>query len=692
MEATTATTVKQLLILGLTPEFLEKAALLFKPDKKNKDWFEENREKITGSIRRHSWWKNQGVILEEQTKLSPSELRRKLTELGYEKVDRVEFPGEFSSYGNIVDILPINEKKKYKLEFYGNWIERIEDQKFESPTPSRTHFRTDHLKHLSNLKPGDYVVHIDHGIGIFRKFVTGKDFSLTDPREGDKSYFVIDYASPKTGGEPDKLFVPDEQSQKLSRYIGFSTPEIHRLSSQVWLETKKKVKEDAEKFARELFGIYLKRARVERPPYTLPQEFERQAEANVAFSLTDEQEKSLKEILSDLGQTKPMDRVLAGDVGFGKTEIAIRTMLAVVEEGLQVFLLAPTTILADQHFQTIYERLAGLPIETALMTRLQTKKEQRRVAEGIKEGSLEIIVGTHRLFGKDIQPKRLGLLVIDEEQRFGVRQKEHFKKDREHLDVLSLSATPIPRTLSLTLSHLREISQIESPPPGKEPVETFVLPKSRRIIKDALDQELKRRGQVYFLENRILKLAQAKQFIQELVPKAKIGTIHGKLAEKEIIQVMRDFREGETSILLATTIIENGLDLSNVNTLIVSDATRLGLAQAHQIRGRIGRPAQIRQRRTSGGQAHKAYAYFLYPAGSLKNKARERLRILKETSYLGSGYQIALYDLELRGAGNILGKEQSGAVNAVGLNLYSELLSESVETLKELYERATVKI
>jgi len=704
--------IKQLLILGLTPEFLEKANLA-SPDNSNqesiisKNWFNKNREKIIESIHTQTWWQSQGVILDEQTKLSPSELRRKLNELGYEKVDHAQLPGEFASYGNIIDIFPINETSVFKVEFYGSWIEHITAS--STPVmPRRTLFRKKELNHLSNLKERDYVVHLDHGIGIFRgyiseaqirnqKYETRNKFEIQNPThpageskfeidtKNDPTFFVIEYAAPRSGGEPDKLFIPQEQAKKLSRYIGFTTPEIHRLSSQVWFETKKKVKEDTQKFAQELFSIYVRRAQVERPPYRLTQEFERQAEANVSFSLTQEQERVLEEILENLkGNHKPMDRVLIGDVGFGKTEVAIRVMLAVAEAGMQVFMLAPTTILADQHFQTISERLTGLPVEIALMTRLQTKKEQRKNAEGIRDGKLDIIVGTHRLFGKDIQPKRLGLLIIDEEQRFGVKHKEHFKKDREYLDVLSLSATPIPRTLSFTMSGLREISQIESPPPGKEAIETFVLPKSKRVIQNALQQELKHDGQVYFLENRIAKLALTKKFIQELAPRAKIGTIHGRLPEKELVRTMHDFRENKTQILLATTIIENGLDLSNVNTLIVSDSTRLGLAQAHQLRGRIGRPTQ-------GGQANKAYAYFLYPAGNLKDKARERLRILKELSYLGSGYQIALMDLELRGAGNILGKEQSGAVNAVGLNLYSELLSESMEHLKNLYQLAPLE-
>jgi transcription-repair coupling factor (superfamily II helicase) len=364
-----------------------------------------------------------------------------------------------------------------------------------------------------------------------------------------------------------------------------------------------------------------------------------------------------------------MDRIVCGDVGFGKTENALRAMVKAVNSGYQTAMICPTTILANQHFQNFKERLKNLPIKIALLSRLQSKKEQGEITERLKKGQIDIVIGTHRLLSKDIEFKNLGLLVIDDEQRFGVRQKEKFKKIRTSLDVLSLSATPIPRTLYLALSSLKNISLIQTPPVGRVPVKTFIMPFQEKTIKKAVENEISRAGQLYYLHNRVETIEVVKKFLENLVPKVKFGVAHGRLKEKELIKTMADFQDRKIDVLIATTIIENGLDLPNVNTLIVADATHLGLSQAYQIRGRIGR-------------SHiQAFAYFLYPS-RLSEKAKIRLDALKEAEELGSGYKIALKDLEIRGAGNILGKEQSGNINSVGLNLYCQILSEAIEKLK----------
>ena len=388
------------------------------------------------------------------------------------------------------------------------------------------------------------------------------------------------------------------------------------------------------------------------------------------YEETPDQAEAIEEIKKDLEKDTPMDRIVCGDVGFGKTEVGLRAMVKVVKSGFQVVMICPTTILTNQHFQNFKERLKNLPIKIAMLSRLQLKKEQKGIIEGLKNGRIDIVVGTHRLFSRDIEFKNLGLLIIDDEQRFGVKQKEKFKKIRASLDVLSLSATPIPRTLYMALSSLKNISLIQTPPSGRLAVKTFIQPFKEDVIKKATENEILRNGQVYFLYNRVETIEKIKEFLEKLLPKTKFGIAHGRMKEKELVKVMEDFQNKKINVLIATTIIENGLDLPNVNTLIVADSTRLGLSQAYQIRGRIGR-------------SHiQAFAYFLYPK-RLLGLAKQRLDALKEADELGSGYKIALKDLEIRGAGNILGREQSGNINKIGLNLYCQILSETIEKIKK---------
>jgi len=641
--------IDKVLIVSIIPYFLERENF----------WFEKNLKKILDARKTQIFWQENTLFLEKNLKISLYFLLRKLDEMGYEKVWQVSQIGEFSQRGGIVDVFPINLNFAVRIEFLGNKIENIfrlpieiEDEKKEKEILKKRLKSQKIFSDLKGLKPGDYIVHLDHGIGIYNGQET----------INKEQYYVLEYA------QGDKLYVPFGLERKLSRYIGFSEPKISRLGTLTWIKTKKKVKEEAEKFAKELLKIYAKREIVTRPPY-LRSEMVKYLKETFPFEETPDQEKAIQDIEKDLEKERPMDRLICGDVGFGKTEVALRAMVRVVESGYQAAMLCPTTILANQHYQNFKKRLKNLPIEFGILTRIQTKKEQKEIIEKLKEGKIDILVGTHRILSKDVEFKRLGLLVIDDEHKFGVRQKEKLKKLRAQLDVLSLSATPIPRTLYLSLSGLREISLIQTPPPGRLPIKTFIFPFSEKIVKEAIEKEMKRGGQVYYLHNRIENINSVKNFLEGLLPNVKFGIAHGRLNEKELVKVMENFQNKKIDVLIATTIIEAGLDLPNVNTLIVADSTKLGLSQAYQIRGRIGR-SNVR-----------AFAYFLYPQ-RLTPLAKERLKALKEAEELGSGYKIALKDLELRGAGNILGKEQSGNINKVGLNLYCQMLAEAIEKLK----------
>jgi len=643
--------IERILVVGIIPYFLEKGNL----------WFEKNLEKILAARKTQTWWEDNTLILDKNQIFNPYQLLRKLDEMGYEKVYQIAEIGEFAQRGGIIDILPINLNFAIRLEFLGNKIEEIsrlpieiQDEKTAKEILKKKLKSQKLFSDLRGLKPGDYLVHLDHGIGLYQK----------ELKINDQKYYELEYAL------GDKLYVPFGLERKLSRYIGFVEPRISRLGSLLWQRIKKKIKEETEKFARELLEIYAKREIASRTPYSPESEIDIQLRSTFPYEETPDQIQVLEEIKKDLEKNQPMDRLICGDVGFGKTEIALRIMIGAVNSGYQAAMICPTTILANQHFQTFKGRLQDLPIKIALLSRLQTKKEQKEIVKKSKEGKVDILIGTHRILSNDVEFKNLGLLVIDDEQRFGVRQKEKLKKIRTSLDVLSLSATPIPRTLYLSLSSLKEISLIQTPPVGRLSVKTFIFPWSEKVIKEAIEKEIKRGGQVYYLHNRVETISMVKNLLENLVPKAKIGIAHGRLQEKELVKVMSDFQKKNINILVATTIIENGLDLPNVNTLIVADGTKLGLAEAYQIRGRVGR-------------SHiQAFAYFLY-GSHLPEKAKMRLDALKEAEELGSGYKIALKDLEIRGAGNILGREQSGNINAVGLNLYCQILSEAIEKIKK---------
>ncbi len=647
-----AESISSALIASITPYFIDRPAF----------WFEENSEKILKIRRMQSFWQDNTLFLEKGQSCSLSNLLRTIDEMGYEKVLQVAEQGEFSNKGGILEIFPINSLNAVRFDFYGNTIEsiekldiKIEDEKAEKERLKKKLKSQKVFSDLKGLKPGDYLVHLDHGIGKFAKAVSD---------EG-KNFYLLEYA------QGDKLYVPFGLERKLSRYVGFSEPRISRLGSPVWEKTKKKTREEAEKLAKELLNIYAKREISSRPPYNTDSEMEKYLEQTFPYEETPDQLRAMEEIKEDLKRTEPMDRIVCGDVGFGKTEIALRTMVLAVESGHQAAMICPSTILADQHYQNFKKRLKNTPLEIKMISRLQTKKEQKEAIEMIKEGKADIVIGTHRLLSKDVEwQKSFGLLVIDDEQKFGVKQKEKFKEIRPCLDILSLSATPIPRTLYLALSSLKEITLVQTPPPERRPVKTYIGLWSEKTIKEAIQKELQRKGQVYYLHNRVETIGSIKRFLEKMSSgKWKIGVVHGRMEEKKLLKEMQDFQDNRTGILLATTIIENGLDLPNVNTLIVADATRLGLSQAYQIRGRIGRSFT------------QAFAYFFHQK-NLGGKAEERLKALKEAQEIGSGYRVALKDLEIRGAGNVLGKEQSGSINQVGLNLYCQMISEAVEKMK----------
>src|SRR3989344_4935440 len=642
----------ELLIVSLTPQNLERDAL----------WFREHALAVKKAVKTHAWWRENAFFIETNLIISPMIFTRRLTDLGYERAGRLTGKGVFCVIGGYIELWPINAEKPYTVEFHGNVVSSI----FERPDrEEKTKPRRAGSQKIESLPEGSFIVHIDHGVGIFRGI---------EKREED--FFIIEYAPPAPNRPPDRLYIPISERERLTPYVGFETPRVHRLGGSFWFATKRKIKEDAETFARELLEIYAKRNIASRPPYEGDRALEDEIRETFPFDETEDQLKAEADIAPDLARTKPMDRILVGDVGFGKTEIALRAALRAIASGRQAALLAPTTILAMQHAHTFEERLSRTAIETRLLARVVPGREQKKILDGIQKGTIDCIIGTHRILSKDVIFKNLGLVIIDEEQRFGVKQKEHFKNLRAELDILSLSATPIPRTLSLALAQLRDMSVLETPPPERKPIHTFVLPYSEKMIKEAIRTELARNGQVYFLHNRIETIGRAREKLEVLFAHAgarrapKIGIIHGRMDERELIRTMDGFREKEIDILLATTIIENGLDISSDNTLIVDDATRLGLAQAHQLRGRIGRGP------------HEAFAYFLYKPKHLTEKSLDRLETLKEYAELGAGYAIALRDLEIRGAGNILGKEQAGAINKVGLNLYCHMLSEAVEELK----------
>lgn len=513
---------------------------------------------------------------------------------------------------------------------------------------------------LEEISKGDYIVHAVYGIGIFDGIKTMKVDSAT------KDFIKINYRG------TDVLYLPVTQLDLISKYV---TPgqsdkavKLNRLGSDEWKKTQRKVKSSVRDMAAELTKIY--KARMDSPGYAFSPDIDMQNdfERRFEFEETDDQIEAVNEIKGDMEKAVPMDRLLCGDVGFGKTEVALRAAFKCIADGKQCAILVPTTILAFQHYQTIKKRFDGFPVEIEMISRFRTQSQRTKIKKRLKQGGIDIIVGTHSLIAKNVAFKDLGLLIVDEEQRFGVAQKEKLKEKFPLVDVLTLSATPIPRTLNMAMTGIRDMSVLEMPPIGRHPVQTYVLPHNMAVLSEAMDRELRRGGQVYYLHNKVDTIERTAAQIKEYLPDAKIGIGHGKMSEEELSEVWRQLLENEINILVCTTIIETGVDVPNANTLIIEDADRLGLAQLHQIRGRVGRS----QRR--------AFAYFTYnDQKALTDIAQRRLSAIREFTQFGSGFRIAQRDLEIRGAGNILGAQQHGHMEAVGYDMYLQLLGEAIQ-------------
>ena len=521
------------------------------------------------------------------------------------------------------------------------------------------------------LTAGDLVVHDQHGIGRFLEMV---ERTVGGAR---REYLVLEYASSKRGGESDKLYVPMDSLDQLSRYVGGQAPALSRLGGSDWANTKTKARRAVREIAGELVSLYAKRQA--SPGYAFGPDTPWQAEMEDAFGFTEtvDQLTAINEVKADMEKPVPMDRVICGDVGYGKTEIAVRAAFKAVQDGKQVAVLVPTTLLADQHLETFRERMAGFPVVVKGLSRFTDTTESRAVIEGMADGSVDIVIGTHRLLQTAVRWKELGLVVVDEEQRFGVEHKEHIKSLRTHVDVLTMSATPIPRTLEMSLAGIREMSTILTPPEDRLPVLTYVGPHEDKQIAAALRRELLRDGQAFFVHNRVSSIDQAAARLRELVPEARIVVAHGQMPEDLLESTVEGFWNREYDILVCTTIVETGLDISNANTLIVERADTLGLSQLHQLRGRVGRSRE------------RGYAYFLYPPHMpLTETAYDRLATIAQNNELGAGMAVALKDLEIRGAGNVLGVEQSGHVAGVGFDLYVRLVGEAVEAYRAAYRAA----
>jgi len=511
------------------------------------------------------------------------------------------------------------------------------------------------------FQPGDLVVHQDHGIGRFVEMrrVAGD--------EGEHEYMTLEYA------DGDKLYVPVAHLDRVDRYIGGSDahPRLSKLGTGEWERTKRRVKQRTEEVARELIALYSRREASEGHPFPPDGAWQHELESSFPFQETPDQELVLDDIKRDMEVSRPMDRVVCGDVGFGKTELALRAAFKAAADGKQIALLVPTTVLAQQHYTTFSTRLRPFPITVRQLSRFCSPEEIEDTLRGTLSGGVDIVIGTHRLLQKDVQFKNLGLVIIDEEQRFGVLQKERFKQLRVAVDVLSLSATPIPRTLHMALAGIRDLSVIQTPPEERQPIKTFVTAREDSLVREVITRELARGGQVYFVHNRVRSIDREADRLRELLPEARIEVGHGQMPEGQLAAVMQRFMDGDVDVLVCTTIIESGLDIPNANTIVVNDSHRLGLAQLYQLRGRVGRAGQ------------RAYAYILYPPErSLTEKADKRLDVIQDLQDLGAGFKLALRDLEIRGAGNLLGEEQHGEIAAVGLELYNNLLRHAVEALQ----------
>ena len=564
---------------------------------------------------------------------------------------------------------------------HGRLVLLCESELSGNRVAGRSGGKTKHAKRRNQvdplaLKSGDLVVHEQHGIGRFVEMIErttrGKNAS------GRREYLVIEYAASKRGAPPDRLFVPMEQLGQLSRYVGGEAPALSKMGGADWQNTKRKARKAVREIATELVALYAKRQSAPGHAFAPDTPWQQEMEEGFPYTETIDQATAIEDVKADMEKPVPMDRVIVGDVGYGKTEVAVRAAFKAVQDGKQVSVLVPTTLLAQQHLETFAERMAGYPVTVRGLSRFTSDAEAKEILAGLADGTVDVVIGTHRLLATGVRWKKLGLVIVDEEQRFGVEHKEHIKALRNAVDVLTMSATPIPRTLEMSLAGIREMSQILTPPQDRLPVLTYVGAYSDKQVAAAIRRELLREGQVFFVHNRVSSIDATATRLRDLVPEARVAVAHGQMGEEQLEQTVNGFWNRDFDVLVCTTIVETGLDISNANTLIVDRAENLGLSQMHQLRGRVGRSRE------------RGYAYFLYaPDRTLTETAYDRLAVIAQNNDLGAGMAVAMKDLEQRGAGNVLGGEQSGHIAGVGFDLYVRLVGEAVEAFRAVADGET---
>ncbi len=617
-------------------------------------------------------------------------LARKLVSFGYTRQTQVQSQGEFSIRGGVVDVFPLHFSLPTRLELSHETVESIHT--FDPTTGTRlephrmvivlpvkegrvpkTRAWAEHLGHADpelaspidpfvDIETGDIVVHIVHGIARYRGIK-----SLKTKQDVVEDHFVLEFA------DRNILYVPTRDLHLVQRYVAFgkTRPKLSTLGSKHWERLKERTRKGVLSFAAELLSMQAKRRALEGYAFQKDGEWQQKLEDEFPYDETPDQEKAWENVKKDLESNRPMDRLLCGDVGFGKTEVALRAVFKVVMNGKQAAVLVPTTILAEQHYETFKERMKSFPVTIRMLSRFQTRSQLNETVGMLREGACDIVVGTHRLLSRDVAFKDLGLVVIDEEQRFGVKSKERLKRMRLLVDVLTLTATPIPRTLYLSLVGAKDMSTINTPPRNRRPIATYVMESSDKVIQESIRKELARKGQVFFIHNRVEGIEAIAKRINTLVPEARIAVGHGQMPPRELEQIMHKFIHGEVDVLVSTTIVESGIDIPNANTIIINRADHFGLSELYQLRGRVGRFDR------------EAHAYLLLPKGvALTEDSRRRLEAIEKFTYLGSGFNLAMEDLEIRGAGNILGTEQSGYISSIGFDLYCRMLKETIHALQ----------
>ncbi len=619
----------------------------------------------------------QSIELFTAKTIAPQDLLSQLTDLRYRRSHRAMIEGEFSQCGGTIEVYPAGFDMPLRIDFDDDQIRSIKSVNIKTGRSIWQHkiviilpcrpsgreiFSSDlPLNSFIEIQKGDYVVHNHHGIGRYL------GIEHVEVANASKEHMVIAYQG------QDKLFVPVHDMHLVQKYVGFNQkpPRLYSLGSKEWRRMRTLIEKRLRRLAAELLHAQAARASLKGFAFSSDTDWQREFEEKFPFEETPDQVKAMMAVKKDMESQRPMDRLVCGDVGYGKTEVAMRAAFKAVMDHKQVVLLVPTTILAEQHCYNFTHRLKNFPVRVAMLSRFRTRQEQATIIKDLRDGKVDIIIGTHRLLSKDIAFKDIGLIIIDEEQRFGVRSKERLKHFRLLADVLMMTATPIPRTLYMALTGVKDMSIIATPPENRVAVQTEIVAFDEDLIQMAIVRELKRKGQVFFLHNRVADIEQIAKIITRLVQEARVAIAHGQMASHELEEVMLKFLEGRIDVLICTTIIESGIDVPNANTLIVNRADQFGLSDLHQLRGRVGRFAK------------KAYAYFIVPFhGQLSTLAKSRIEAIERHSGLGAGFQIAFEDLQIRGAGNLLGQEQHGYIAAVGFDLYCRLLKESVEHLK----------